>query len=104
MHFIATTPIGKRLYGNWSDDPGRDIETKSIRVKQSHPFGPSPWHLSDGKWLACHRGGPPHVVQLWDCVSQSGGRASGFAGHVYALTFSPTASWLRRRTSSEQFA
>ena len=71
MHFTALTPDRKRLV--WQLGPTTlvwDMETKRLRVKHSQSL----WSFavaisSDGEWLACHRGGPPHVVQLWDCAS-----------------------------------
>jgi eukaryotic-like serine/threonine-protein kinase len=69
-----------------------DIATKTIRLKHSHPLH---WSAAvafsvDGKLVAWHRGGPPHVVQLWDWnAGKQVAEMQGFAGHVYALRFSP---------------
>ena len=44
----------------------------------------------DGKLVACHRGGPPHVVQLWDwSAGKQVAELQGFAGHLYRMAFSP---------------
>ena len=69
-----------------------DLKTKKIRLKhfQAHPWAFSVAFSPDGKLLACHRGGPPHIVQLWDWDSgKQVAELQGFAGHVYEMTFSP---------------
>jgi eukaryotic-like serine/threonine-protein kinase len=69
-----------------------DIPTKAIRLKHSHPlhWSAAVAFSADGKLVAWHRGGPPHVVQLWDWnAGKQVAEMQGFAGHVYALRFSP---------------
>jgi WD40 repeat protein/serine/threonine protein kinase len=69
-----------------------DLATKTIRLKHSNSLH---WSAAvafspDGKLVACHRGGPPHVVQLWDWnAGKQMAELHGFAGHVYVLRFSP---------------
>jgi WD40 repeat protein len=69
-----------------------DVPTKKIRLKyfRSHP-GTSAVAISpDGKLVACHRGGPPHVVQLWDSsAAKLVAELQGFAGHLNRMVFSP---------------
>ena len=69
-----------------------DLQTKKIRLKhfQAHPWSFAVAFSPDGKLLACHRGGPPHVVQLWDWdAGKQVAELQGFAGHVYEMAFSP---------------
>ncbi len=69
-----------------------DVATKTIRFKHSHPlhWSAAVAFSSDGKLVAWHRGGPPHVVQVWDWnAGKQVAEMQGFAGHVYALRFSP---------------
>ncbi len=92
-HFMALSPDRKTLVWQilattlvW------DVQTKKIRLKhfQRHP-GTSAVAISpDGKLVACHRGGPPHVVQLWDwSAGKQVAELQGFAGHLYRMAFSP---------------
>lgn len=69
-----------------------DIATKTIRLKHSHAlhWSAAVAFSADGKLVAWHRGGPPHVVQVWDWnAGKQVAEMQGFAGHVYALRFSP---------------
>ena len=69
-----------------------ELATKKIRLKhfQSLHWSAAVAFSPDGKLLACHRGGPPHVVQLWDWnAGKQVAEMQGFAGHVYVLRFSP---------------
>ncbi len=69
-----------------------DIATKTIRLKHTHPlhWSAAVAFSADGKLVAWHRGGPPHVVQVWDWnAGKQLAEMQGFAGHVYALRFSP---------------
>jgi WD40 repeat protein/serine/threonine protein kinase len=93
MHFMALAPDRKTLA--WQLGPTTlvwDLTTRKLRLKhyRSHPWSFAVALSPDGKLLACHRGGPPHVVQLWDCnAGKQLAELQGFAGHVYTLTFSP---------------
>ncbi len=92
-HIMALSPDRKTLV--WQLGPTTlvwDLQTRKIRLKhfQPHP-GTSAVAISpDGKLVACHRGGPPHVVQLWDrSAGEEVAELQGFAGHVYRMAFSP---------------
>ena len=93
MHYMALAPDRKTLV--WQMGPTTlvwDLQTKKIRLKhfQAHPWSFAVAFSPDGKLLACHRGGPPHVVQLWDWdAGKQVAELQGFAGHVYEMTFSP---------------
>jgi WD40 repeat protein/serine/threonine protein kinase len=93
MHLVALSPDRKTLV--WQLGPTTmvwDVQTKKIRLKhfQSHPWTFAVAISPDGKLVACHRGGPPHVVQLWDwCAGKQVAELQGFAGHVRVLAFSP---------------
>jgi WD40 repeat protein/serine/threonine protein kinase len=93
MHFMTLSPDRKTLV--WQLGPTTmvwDLQTKKIRLKhyQSHPWTFAVAISPDGKLVACHRGGPPHVVQLWDWnAGKQVAELQGFAGHVYVLAFSP---------------
>ena len=68
-----------------------DLQTKKIRLKhfQAHPWSFAVAFSPDGKLLACHRGGPPHVVQLWDWdAGKQVAELQGFVGHIYEMAFS----------------
>jgi len=90
---MALTPDRKTLA--WQLGPTTlvwDLRTKKIRLKhfQAHPWSFAVALSPDGKLLACHRGGPPHVVQLWDWnAGKQVAELQGFAGHVFVLAFSP---------------
>ncbi len=92
MHFMALAPDRKTLV--WQLGPTTlvwDLTAKKLRLKhyRSHPWSFAVALSPDGKLLACHRGGPPHVVQLWDCnAGKQVAELQGFAGHVYVMTFS----------------
>ena len=87
MHFMALAPDQKTLV--WQLGPTTmvwDLQTKKIRLKhfQSQHWSFAVAFSPDGKLVACHRGGPPHVVQLWDCdAGKQVAELQGFAGHVY---------------------
>jgi WD40 repeat protein/serine/threonine protein kinase len=93
MHFMALSPDRKTLV--WQLGPTTmvwDVQTKKIRLKHflSHPWTFAVAISPDGKLVACHRGGPPHIVQLWDwSAGKQLAELQGFAGHVYVLAFSP---------------
>ncbi len=93
MHLMALAPDRKTLV--WQLGPTTlvwDLRTKKIRLKhfQSHPWSFAVALSPDGKLLACHRGGPPHVVQLWDWeAGKQVAELQGFSGHIYVLNFSP---------------
>jgi eukaryotic-like serine/threonine-protein kinase len=93
MHFTALAPDQRTLV--WQLGPTTlvwDLTARKLRFKyyRAHPWSYAVAISPDGKLLACHRGGPPHVVQLWDCdAGKQVAELQGFAGHVYVLTFSP---------------
>jgi eukaryotic-like serine/threonine-protein kinase len=98
MHYLALAPDQRTLV--WQLGPTTlvwDLETKKIRLKH---FQSLHWSFAvaispDGKMLACHRGGPPHVVQLWDCnAGKQVAELQGFSGHVYTMAFSPDGKML----------
>ena len=93
-HFMALSPDRKTLV--WQMGPGRRwCGTFRPRKSGSSIFRRHPWSSAvaispDGKLVACHRGGPPHVVQLWDwSAGKQVAELQGFAGHVYPMAFSP---------------
>ena len=87
MHFMALSARSENAcVAIGPDDSGVGPSTKKIRLKhfQSHPWSFAVAFSPDGKLLACHRGGPPHVVQLWDWnAGKQVAELQGFAGHVY---------------------
>ncbi len=93
MHFMTLALDRKTLV--WQLGPTTlvwDLQTKKIRLKnfQAHPWSFAVALSPDGKLLACHRGGPPHIVQLWDCdAGKQVAELHGFGGHVYEMAFSP---------------
>ncbi len=93
MHLTALAPDRKTLV--WQLGPTTlvwDLTTKKLRFRhyRAHPWSFAVALSPDGKLLACHRGGPPHVVQLWDWdAGKQVAELQGFAGHVYEMTFSP---------------
>ncbi len=93
MHLMALAPDRKTLV--WQLGPTTlvwDLQTKKIRLKhfQAHPWSFAVALSPDGKLLACHRGGPPHVVQLWDWnAGKQVAELQGFGGHIYEMAFSP---------------
>jgi WD40 repeat protein len=90
---MALAPDRKTLV--WQSGPTTmvwDLRTKKIRLKhfQAHPWSSAVAFSPDGKLLACHRGGPPHIVQVWDWdAGKQVAELQGFGGHVYEMTFSP---------------
>jgi eukaryotic-like serine/threonine-protein kinase len=98
MHFTKLAPDQKTLV--WQLGPTTlvwDLTAKKLRFKhfRAHPWSFAVALSPDGKLLACHRGGPPHVVQLWDCnAGKQVAELQGFAGHVHTMTFSPDAKLL----------
>ncbi len=93
MHLTALAPDGKTLV--WQLGPTTmvwDLTTRKLQFKHyvAHPWSFAVALSPNGKLLACHRGGPPHVVQLWDWkASTKLAELTGFQGHVHALAFSP---------------
>ena len=92
-HFMTLSPDRKTLV--WQMGPTTlvwDVATKKIRLKHYQSLH---WSFAvalspDGKMMACHRGGPPHVVQLWALdAGKQVAELTGFAGHVTVLTYSP---------------
>jgi WD40 repeat protein len=69
-----------------------DLAARKLLFKdhKAHPWCFSVALSPDGNLLACHLGGPPHVVQLWDVkAGKQIAEQQGFRGHVYVLAFSP---------------
>jgi WD40 repeat protein/serine/threonine protein kinase len=90
----AITPDGKTLA--WAMGGTMmvwDLTTQKIRFKRSKADLAGIYAVAfspDGKILAHHRGGPPHVVELWDwSAGKLIGNLQGFRGTAYAIAFSP---------------
>ena len=93
MHFLALSQDAKSLA--WQLGPTTtiwDLATEKLLFRNTNEkFWSFALALSpDGEVLACHRGGPPHVVQLWKWrTSELIHEFPGLKGHVYQLAFSP---------------
>ena len=108
-HFMALSTDRKTLVWQmlattlvWDvRDQENPAQALSVRIPGTSAVAISP----DGKLVACHRGGPPHVVQLWDwSAGKQVAELQGFAGHLSAWRSRRTASCSRRATNSERFA
>jgi WD40 repeat protein len=92
-HLTALSRDGKTLV--WRLGPTItiwDVASKKLMFKdyRAHPWSFAVALSPDGKLLACHRGGPPHIIELWDWKSNKKlVELPGFQGHVYALAVSP---------------
>jgi serine/threonine protein kinase/WD40 repeat protein len=93
MHLMALSPDRKTLA--WQLGPTTlvwDLQTKKIRLKHFQSLHWT-WAVAispDGKLVACHREGRPHVVQLWDwSAGKQVAELQVFAGRLLRMAFSP---------------
>jgi WD40 repeat protein len=104
MHRMALSADRKILA--WTTGPMVmvwDVATGKLQFKdfKAHPWSSAIALSPDGKLLAFHRGGPPHVVQFWDWKAHKMiAELEGFQGNVQTLAFSPDGNLLA--TGDEQ--
>jgi WD40 repeat protein len=92
VHRMALTPDGKSLaWAMGGTVMVWDLAARKIKFKdyKKHLWCYAVAVSADGKLLACHRGGPPNVVQLWDLTNNKQiAELQGFRAHIQLLAFS----------------